>query len=404
MAVQPSKLLISFCAISLICLAGWVMDLSKTVVAKSSYPRGTTTELQIYLDWPAQLKSFIETNRQNGEGKGVFATLWYFAAARFHGVLNSLFAFNLPVALANITDYFKAVCWAWRYHWLYCIIFAVIKLSVVSIAGGSMCRIAALQFARGEKPGLTEALRFSSRRFASFFAVWLVPLGIITFAGLPIFVVGLICNIPTVGELVTAVFMPLSLFAGTIITVFVIGAAAGANLMYPAIAYDGSDSFDAVSRSINYIYSRPWRMGFYTAVAAIYGTICYTFVRFFAFILLWTTRWLLLFGTLVKNSGKESNKLAAIWPEPTFTNLLGSPTAQILNWSEKTAGFVVYLAVLIVIGLVVSFIISFYFSANTIIYAALRNSVDNTALKDIYTAGENAPAVSKVSTAAENPT
>jgi hypothetical protein len=38
-----------------------------------------------------------------------------------------------------------------------------------------------------------------------------------------------------------------------------------------------------------------------------------------------------------------------------------------------------------VIGLIVSFIMSFYFSANTIIYALMRNRVDNTALDDIYT-------------------
>jgi hypothetical protein len=37
------------------------------------------------------------------------------------------------------------------------------------------------------------------------------------------------------------------------------------------------------------------------------------------------------------------------------------------------------------VGLLVSFVISFYFSANTIIYALMRNKVDNTALDDIYT-------------------
>ena len=32
----------------------------------------------------------------------------------------------------------------------------------------------------------------------------------------------------------------------------------------------------------------------------------------------------------------------------------------------------------------VSFIISFYFSANTIIYSLMRKTVDNTAFEDIY--------------------
>ncbi|MHC4105464.1 MAG: hypothetical protein ACYSR9_11020, partial [Planctomycetota bacterium] len=43
------------------------------------------------------------------------------------------------------------------------------------------------------------------------------------------------------------------------------------------------------------------------------------------------------------------------------------------------------LFVLAVLGLVVSFIISFYFSANTIIYSLMRYKVDNTALEDMYT-------------------
>ena len=40
---------------------------------------------------------------------------------------------------------------------------------------------------------------------------------------------------------------------------------------------------------------------------------------------------------------------------------------------------------LIVVGLVVSFVISFYFSVNTIIYSLMRNMVDNTPLEEIYT-------------------
>ena len=56
MAIQPRKLIIAFLAVAIICLAGWVMDL--IVVATS------------------------------GQGEtGVFSTLWYFGAARFHSAL-----------------------------------------------------------------------------------------------------------------------------------------------------------------------------------------------------------------------------------------------------------------------------------------------------------------------------
>ena len=65
-------------------------------------------------------------------------------------------------------------------------------------------------------------------------------------------------------------------------------------------------------------------------------------------------------------------------------NLQGSSALATTNWSESLAAFLVYLVTLLVIGLLVAFITSFYFSANTIIYSLMRNKVDDTALDDIY--------------------
>ncbi|MFA5238153.1 MAG: hypothetical protein WC476_00400 [Phycisphaerae bacterium] len=388
MAIQPSKLIIAFGALAIIGLAGWVMDFSRTVVAAPK-AQGGITELQVYITNPDRVKSHIEYYKKNGEHRGVFSTLWHFGSERFHGaLLESLFAFDMPGVAKNISDGFRAISWAIKYHYIYSTIFFAIALAVTSIAGGGLCRIAALQFARNEKPGMVEALCFSSRRFLSFFAIPLTPAGIIIFIGLFIFLLGLIGNIPRVGELIMSIFMLPAFIAGALITVILAGTVAGFNLMFPAVAYDGSDSFDAISRSFNYVYSKPWRMGFYTMVAVVYGAICYTFVRFFSFLLLWITRWFLQLGIWVNNSNKGVNKLTAIWPEPSFMELRGSPSLATLNWSESLAAFLVYLVVLIVIGLLVSFVISFYFSANTIIYALMRNRVDNTAMDDIY-----APAV-----------
>jgi hypothetical protein len=126
-------------------------------------------------------------------------------------------------------------------------------------------------------------------------------------------------------------------------------------------------------------------MGFYTAIAVVYGAICYIFVRFFTFLLLWGTYQFLQLGVWVDNSSKQVNKLAAIWREPSFMGLHNWPALTTVNWSESLAAFLIYLALLAVVGLLVSFLISFYFSASTIIYALMRNRVDNAALEDVYT-------------------
>ncbi len=352
MARQPSKLAIAFLAVAIICLAGWIMDVI-----------------------------FVAALGSEGES-GVFSRLWHVAAESFHGALASLFAFNIFGVVEKIAGYFVAVGSIFKDHYIYCTIFCLIKLAVISICGGAICRIAALQFARGEKPGLTEALRFSIKKFTSFFTAPLAPIVMIVFIGLFIFLLGLIGNIPRAGELVMGIFMFLALIAGALIAVILIGTIAGFNLMFPAVAYDGSDCFDAISRSFGYVYLKPWQMGFYTAIAAVYGAICYMFVRFFAFLLLWVTHRFLQLGILGDNS-----KITAIWPGPTFGDLLG-PSGLAANWTQSLAGFLVHLCLLVVIGLVVSFIVSFYFSANTVIYSLMRNRVDNTALDDVYTPSE----------------
>ncbi|GAH59225.1 unnamed protein product, partial [marine sediment metagenome] len=184
MAIQPSKLIIAFLAIAIICLAGWIMDL---IVVGTSSSQGEV---------------------------GVFSTLWRTAAAGFHGVVSSLLLFDLPGVKANVVESIKAVVGTLRDHYIYCTIFCVITLAVISVAGGAICRIAALQFAQGEKPGLTEALRFAVKRFTSFFAAPLAPVGIIIFIGLFIFVLGLAGNIPRAGELIMGIGMLLALIAG----------------------------------------------------------------------------------------------------------------------------------------------------------------------------------------------
>jgi hypothetical protein len=388
MAIQPTKLIIIFSALIIIGLAGWIMDLSRTVVVERDAKENIVeTELDIYMNNPSQMQNFLETNRGKSNGAGVFYTLWHFTAQKFQDSVDSVFKLEIlgdeNSVEKNIRDHFKAAGWALRYHFVYCIIFFVIYLAVISIAGGAICRIAALQFARGEKPGLTEALRFSTQRFTSFFLAPLTPIGIIIVPVLFIFILGLIGNIPWAGELIIGISMPLALVAGALITVVLIGMFAGFNLMYPAIAYDGSDCFDAISRSFSYVYAKPWRMGFYTTIAAVYGAISYTFVRYFTFILLFVTNLFLELGVLKEI--KDVDKLIAIWPKPTFMKLINYEDVVTPNWTEAVGAFLIYMFLLAIVGLVVSFIISFYFSANTIIYSLMRYKVDDTALEDMYT-------------------
>ena len=126
----------------------------------------------------------------------------------------------------------------------------------------------------------------------------------------------------------------------------------------------------------------PGTWAFTTIVAIVYGAICYVFVRVFGFLLLGTTYHFLEIGFGLFG---QTEKLHSIWPEPTFTSFLGSAGTLPETWSLWLAALLIRGWVLAVVGLLAAFLISFYFSANTIIYALMRRGVDGTPLEEVYT-------------------
>lgn len=389
MAVQPGKLIVALLGLAAICLAGFVMDLSGTVVVGSSAGE-TVTELDVYMDGPTPFEAvseFREEHLEKGSRAGVFSTLRDFGSGRFHAAIGNLFDLEFKSMAWNIADCFTGLAWAMRFHYAYCLVFVVIILAVMSVIGGAICRMAAMQFARGELTGMIEALRFGFGRFTSFFFAPLLPLiGIGVFAVI-IFLLGFFSKIPYAGGLLMALLMGLLLLLGTFITVLLIGTAAGLGLMFPAVAYDGTDAYDSVSHSFNYIFSRPWRMGFYTFTATVHGAICYVFVRFFAFLLLTVTYWLVsaAFGI----GSQEANLDALFWGKPELMNLIGSGSASPVGFVEHLAAGIIYLSLWIVAGLVVCVVVNYYFSANTIIYALMRKNVDNATLDEIHSTAKD---------------
>jgi len=396
MAVGPTKMVIAMLAVIVICLVGWVMDICTeadvigpeqqpilTPIIASVVDFGNAAQLEVYITDPAKTIRSIEQYKQQSKGRGVFSTLWNFGAARFNGATVSLLKLDISNMLANIWLCAVALAWAIKYHTVYSIVYFTIVTVIICIFGGAICRSAAVEFARGEKAGLTEAFRFSSAKFKSLLAAPFVPVGIMLFLGALVFFLGLIGSLPAgLGELIMALMLAATLVVGLLIVFLLTGTVAGAGLMLPAVAYEGSDGLDAISRSFMYVFNRPWAMLFYTLAATVYGTISYLFIRFFVFLLLIVTYALLYLGISCRAGGAD--KLAGLWPKPEFFDLLGSKAEMSMNLPETISAFLIHLTVLFVVGLVVAFVISFYFCASTIIYALMRNTVDNVGISEIY--------------------
>ena len=396
MAVGPGKLVIGMVAIALACVIGQSMDMiSSSVVTRTEIRTNlnakvtTTTELQTYITEPVSTDNFIALNSEAGKRMGVFNTLWRFCADRFNKAFVPLLKFdksnifaNTRNAFENISQCIHAFVWAFKYHTIYSIVYFILVYPIVCISGGAICRCAALEFARGEKAGIVEALTFGARKFKSFLAAPALCAGTLIVFCAMIALLGLVGNINYAGEFAIGLFLPIALFFGVLTVLLVFGTVGGAGIMWPAIAHEGSNAFDAISRSFMYVFTQPLWILIYSFIATVYGTLSYLVVRFFTFLLLIVTYKLIEFGLFTGQSGKE--KLTRIWSEPGFFDLMGNTEVNRVGWTESASSVIVNLWIIGLIWLVVAFVISFYFCANTVIYSILRTKVDGTEPEEIY--------------------
>jgi hypothetical protein len=236
----------------------------------------------------------------------------------------------------------------------------------------------------GRKLSVRQGLSFAVSKFLSFISAPMIPLIIVIGIGLVVAIVaGIAFLIPWLGEVIVGAFFFLALAAGFVMTLVLIGTAGGFNLMYPTIAVEGSDSFDAISRSFSYVYAKPWRMLFYSAVGLAYGAITYLFVRLFIYLTLLLT-WFFVGLFVFRHATSEQNLWPALMPHPSFVSLPYETNTDALTPAGSLGAFLIAFWNYLAISMLGAFAISFYFSVNTIIYYLMRREVDATELDDVY--------------------
>ena len=299
-----------------------------------------------------------------------------------------------PSVLGSLVMLWYGLIWLLKMHYVYALFFGPAVLAIWSLAGGGISRAAIVQFAKDERIGIREALRFAAGRFWGFFFAPIVSFAFILAFGLLLIAAGLVGSIPFVGDILVGVLWFLALVAGLAIAFITIGLLAGGSIFAPVVAAEGSDAFDAISRGFVYVYSRPWKSILYGVTLVIYGSLCYLFLRFFVFLMLSATHAFVGAGMLASRpeSGPGLRKLDVVWQAPTFADL----RPHTLDWQMLGVGEVVlffFIAVwtYLVWGVLQSWLISFYFSGSSMAYLLLRKDVDAIDIEEIYAEEEPEP-------------
>jgi hypothetical protein len=153
---------------------------------------------------------------------------------------------------------------------------------VFSAVVGVITRISAVQIARDENIGIREGIKFAWRKYLSYFAPpVLVVIAFLVVGVLLNFIFSIPSAIPQVGPTLFALLFPVMIVFGLAAVVVILFGTLGSPLMGPAIAVEGQDTFDALSRAYHYSIQRLGRYVFYLVVLLLFMCVATWFVNSF---------------------------------------------------------------------------------------------------------------------------
>jgi hypothetical protein len=163
----------------------------------------------------------------------------------------------------------------------YFVLCGVWELLVWGLFGGAIARVAALKFTRDEAPDLPAAIKHAVSKLGSYSMAPLLALAGAAVFGAQLAILGAIMRIDFLA-MIAGFIWPFTLLLGLLMAILLIGALAGWPLMWATVAVEGTDAFDALSRSYAYTYQRPLRLLWYVLVAAVLAAVSMFIVKLFA--------------------------------------------------------------------------------------------------------------------------
>lgn len=288
---------------------------------------------------------------------------------------------------------------ATRRPW-YFLIVGGLALAVFSMLGTAVCRSAAIHWSREEGVSTGKLLAFSSEKFLDLLVAPGLPIAIFVVAWAALFVGGVVGAIPVIGTLLSGLLFGVALLLGVALVFTLLAIVAGFHLMWPTIAVEGSDSFDAVQRAASYVFQRAWHVAAYSVSLLVYGAFAFLAVRGLALLLLKCTHaavdsGMSVGGALRSSTSPTFTKLDSMWTMPTWqdlpllpnvgdNNFWGRFDAVELSGTEWMAAGLISFWVFLVVALVGAFVVSFFFTGSTNMYLLLRRSVDGIDYDELY--------------------
>jgi hypothetical protein len=318
---------------------------------------------------------------------------------------------QMPVLVEPLVKFFQPIVYffdprAGGWARFYFLLLTLVTVVIWGIFGGAITRIASVQAARGEKIGMSEALRFTFKRLREYILAPIFPLAFVFALMVLMVIFGFFEMIPLVGDLVAGLFWPGILVLGLIMAVVLVGLV-GWPLMSATISAEGTDSWEAVSRSYSYVYQKPWHYVWYALVAIAYGAVLVFFVGFMGSLMVYLGKWGVSNTPGLTAADREPSYLFIYAPRSFEWRALllqdgraeGGPVVQdgqivpkqfekfshtnMHAWNYMGAALMWFWLMLVFL-LILGFGYSYFWSAGTLIYLLMRRNVDAAEMDEVY--------------------
>lgn len=306
-----------------------------------------------------------------------------------------------PSLLGSLRSAGDGFAWLVTQRPIFATLFGLAALFVLGLGGGAICRIAAVKAARDVNLDVRSAVVFIWERLGGIVGAPLLAAAIIVGAGAVMALFSLVGAIPWLGEFLTGMLFFLFLLGGAAMTFGFVALLFGFPLMWPTVAVEGSDSFDAIQSATSYVFQRAASYVLYAIAALVQGSACLVAVRFLAVVLLKFTHTAVAvgmsaFGSVGSTYSASLGKLDAIWSMPAWHELrlmpslapgelfCGSFAVAPLSASETLGQWLIAFWVFAVVGLVAAYAFSYFCNAAVEVYVLLRKQVDLVDYDEIF--------------------
>lgn len=364
MALQPTKLLLGLMMVLLIYFGGVSLDF---IWGQQTYDYGygqagtyyvfeDTVDLEL-----AAFDRLINSAVRLDLGLNSFTTGKTNASSGMAGALSAMIV--------------EVPAWLWSKHPWFFVLLVTYALIVKMILGGAIARLAATQACANTTVGLFETARFTWPRAAWLVVSPLIPLGLAGVIWLILAIAGwVLFNIPGL-NVVGGLFFWLMLFGGFIAACLLIFSAVCIGMLPSALAIEGTDAFDVVSRVFTFLIYRPMRYLILTAIMLVYGALTYLIVGLMIFLTLWFTR---------SAAGVWVGDFHQLLPTVELGRPLGPLSTADLGATEKATSWLIRVWSALLFGLSIAYVVSYFFTAQTWMYLLLRREVDGSAFEEYF--------------------